>query len=149
MEKKEDRNILNMIDSKIAKGILPIVLLQIIKVKAPVHAYDIVKIIHQGFQEYKQEVCNDSEAGFGISRALIYSTLQKLEDDEFVNTSWINQDLSGTPSKKNYEVTRKGTLFLKHAKKRITEVVNLIFEYRGDSTYNLERLRNDTNTQSY
>ncbi len=110
MEKKDDRNILNLIDSKIAKGILPIALLQIIKVKEPVHAYDIVKVIHRGFQEYKQEVCDDSEAGFDISRALIYSTLQKLEDDGFVKTSWVNQDHSGTPSKKNYELTRDGSL---------------------------------------
>ncbi|RLG15549.1 MAG: hypothetical protein DRN71_01005 [Candidatus Nanohalarchaeota archaeon] len=141
MEKKDDRNILNLIDSKIAKGILPIALLQIIKVKESVHAYDIVKVIHRGFQEYKQEVCDDSEVGFDISRALIYSTLQRLEDDAFVKTSWVNQDLSGTPSKKNYELTRKGALFLKHAKKRITEVVGLIFEYHADSKYNLARLR--------
>ncbi|MCK5698347.1 MAG: PadR family transcriptional regulator [Candidatus Aenigmarchaeota archaeon] len=143
MEKKDDRDILNLIDSKIAKGILPIALLQIIKVKKSVHAYDIVKVIHRGFQEYKQEVCDDSEAGFDISRALIYSTLQKLEDDSFVKTSWVNQDLSGTPSKKNYELTKNGALYLKHAKKRITDVVGLIFEYRGDSKYNLARLRNE------
>ena len=141
MEKKDSEYILSLIDSKIAKGILPIALLQIIKVKSPVHAYDIVKIIHQGFQEYKQEIREDPDVGFDISRALVYSTLQKLEDGGFVKASWVTQDQSGTPSKKNYEVTRKGALFLKHAKKRITDVMSLIFEYKGNSKCNLARLR--------
>jgi len=104
---QEAEEMLAWIDEKFIKSMSKVHCLALIA-KGHTHGYDMMKYIEKQY-------------GLKISAGSYYPLLQWLEEKGYIRGVWEHVD--GKPSKKTYEVTKRGINVLNAAKKRLMVLV--------------------------
>ncbi len=110
MAGKKEKDPLKELDARLLKGIIQIFLLQMIK-NGHSHGYELMKIC-----------CSPEDKK--VSSGLLYSTLNGLEKDGYLNSKWVH-DKTSNPRKK-YSITSKGDTLLEKGSKLIKRKIQEI-----------------------
>lgn len=108
---KNEMNMAKEVQIKLMKGLLDLIVLQLLSI-SPMHGYQVITKIRKTFGVY-----------FGPST--VYPLLNSLEKDGYVASEW---DMTNERPRKVYKLTAEGQSLLKFAE----ESLNLICQKLGD-----------------